>query len=409
MKPRVLMTTTAYPPSVGGVQGYVADLCSRLRHYEADVATLWLEHRTDWLLGTTLRLGERGNSGSLGVQRLGWSRGARLRMAPWVAAYYGAVPLAARQIAAEMVPSLERLLTPSHALIHNHRIGREFLAQASLEVARRHSLPFVLTPYHHPRWHGYRYSGWTNVYRAADALLTLTDAEVHELTRLGVPHDRIHVIRGAGDEPIPSDASRFRARIGGGDRPIVLFLGQLYAYKGVAQLVAAADALNRRGRQMELVFVGPETSFSRHLFAKQSRPWLHVLGSVENQTKWDALDAASIVCVPSAQESFGRVYLEAWSKSKPVIGGRIPAVEEVVTEGKTGLLVDPGSAADLERALDRLLTDGDLGARLGAAGLKEVEGRFSWREVVARVEAVYESLLDKPSTPTLTRAGPGSV
>ena len=404
MKPRVLMTTTAYPPSIGGVQGYVADLCGRLRKFEADVATLWLEHRTDWLLGTTIRLGETDKGSSLAVQRLGWSRSARLRMAPWVAAYYAAVPLAARQIAAAMVPSLERLLTPDHALIHNHRIGREFLAQASLVVARKRGLPFVLTPYHHPRWHGYRYSGWTNVYRAADAVLTLTETEVDELTRLGVPRERIHVIRGAADQPIPADGSRFRARIGGGDRPIVLFLGQLYAYKGVAQLIAAADALNARGRQMELVFVGPETSFSRRLFAKQSRPWLHVLGTVDNQTKWDALEAASIVCVPSAQESFGRVYLEAWSKSKPVIGGRIPAVREVITEGKTGLLVDPGSTPELERALERLLVDPDLATRLGAAGRSEVEGRFSWREVVTRVEAVYESLLEKASM--ASRPGP---
>jgi glycosyltransferase involved in cell wall biosynthesis len=404
MKPRVLMTTTAYPPSIGGVQGFVADLCNGLQHFDADVATLWLEHRTDWLLGTTIRLGEPDHGGSPGVQRLGWSRKARLRMAPWVAAYYAAVPLAARQIAAAMVPSLERVVTPDHALIHNHRIGREFLARASLVVARKRGLPFVLTPYHHPRWHGYRYSGWTSVYRAADAVLTLTEAEAHELKRLGVRDDRIHVIRGAADEPIPADASRFRARIGGGDRPIVLFLGQLYAYKGVAQLVAAADALAGRGRQMELVFVGPGTSFSRHFFTRQSRPWLHVLGGVDNQTKWDALEAASIVCVPSEQESFGRVYLEAWSKSKPVIGARIPAVTEVITEGKTGLLVEAGSIAELERALDRLLADSELAARLGAAGRIEVEGRFSWREVVARVEAVYGSLLEKAPAPL--RSGP---
>jgi glycosyltransferase involved in cell wall biosynthesis len=392
------MTTTAYPPSIGGVQSFVADLSKHLKRFEADIVSLWLEHRTDWLLGTTLKLGEVSSQSHDGVRRLGWSRAARARMSPWVLGYYAAVPIAARHIAAEMVPYLERLLTPEQALIHNHRIGREFLAQASLQVARKHGLPFVLTPYHHPRWQGYRYSGWTNVYRAADAVLTLTEAEALELMRLGVARDRIHVIRGAGDEPIPADAGRFRALIRSGERPIVLFLGQLYAYKGVAPLVAAADALHRRGRDFDLVFIGPETRFSSAVFSNESRPWVHVLGIVDNQTKWDALEAASIVCVPSAQESFGRVYLEAWSKRKPVIGGRIPAVQEVVTEGKTGLLVEPGSTAELERALDRLLGDHDLCARLGAAGLAEVEGRFNWREVAARTEAVYESLLETVST-----------
>jgi glycosyltransferase involved in cell wall biosynthesis len=388
------MTTTAYPPSIGGVQGYVADLCAGLQTFEADVATLWLETRTDWLLGTTVRLGATEAAASPGVRRLGWSRAARARMAPWVLAYYAAVPVAARRIAGQMVPDLERVVAREHVLIHSHRIGREFLGQASLSVARKRGLPFVLTPYHHPRWHGYRYSGWTNVYRAADAVLTLTDVEAQEMKRLGVAAERIHVVRGAADDPLPADARRFRAKLGGTDRPIVLFLGQLYEYKGVALLLAAADAMRGRGHDVELVFVGPETEYSRRLFAQQERPWLHVLGTVDNQTKWDAIEAAAVVCVPSSQESFGRVYLEAWSKGKPVIGGRIPAVMEVITDGETGLLVDPSSPGELERALARLLADSDLRMRLGAAGRRELEERFTWRRVVERTEAVYEALLE---------------
>ena len=395
MTRRVLMTTTAYPPSIGGVQGYLADLCAGLQKFEADVASLWLETRTDWLLGTTLTLGATEERASPRVRRLGWSRAARARMAPWVLAYYAAVPIAARRIAAQMVPDLEQMVAPEHVLIHSHRIGREFLAQASLAVARKRGLPFVLTPYHHPRWRGYRYSGWTNVYRAADAVLTLTDVEAEEMKRLGVAPERIHVVRGAADEPLPGDAGRFRAGLGGADRPIVLFLGQLYEYKGVSTLLAAADGIRARGHDVDLVFVGPETDYSRRLFAPQTRPWVHVLGTVDNQTKWDALEAASIVCVPSSQESFGRVYLEAWSKGKPVIGGRIPAVTEVITDGETGLLVDPSSTAELERALETLLADRDLRVRLGAAGRRELEERYTWRRVVARTEAVYETLLER--------------
>ena len=394
-KPRVLMTTTAYPPSVGGVQGYLADLRANLSRFEADVVTLWLRHRTDWLLGSTLLLGEADPAEAApGVRALGWSRATRIRMTPWVLAYYGIVPLAAERIAMAMVPELNRLVRPEHRLIHNHRIGREFLAQASLTIARKQGLPFVLTPYHHPRWRGYRYSGWTRVYREADAVLTLTRAEREELVTLGVSPERLHVIGGAADQPLSADGSRFRARIGAGDRPLVVFLGQLYSYKGVADLVAAAEALHARGSEFELAFLGPETPFSQSFFAKHSQPWLHVLGRVDDQTKWDALEAATALCVPSRQESFGRVYLEAWSKSTPVVGARIPAVSEIVTDGETGLLVEPGSVGELARCLERLLGDPTLGARLGTNGRREVEGRFSWREVVARVEAVYTELIE---------------
>ena len=398
MKRRVLMTTTAYPPSIGGVQSYLLDLCSRLERFEADIVSLWFETRTDWLLGTTLRLREPEDLTPPGVQRLGWSRAARIRMAPWVVAYYAAVPFAARRIAAQMAPAVERVMTPDQVIVHTHRIGREFLAMASLTVARRRGLPFVLTPYHHPRWQGYRYSGWTDVYRAADAVLALTGAESQELQRLGVREDQLFVIGGAGDEPLPGDPSRFFGLIGVKTKLLVLFVGQLYEYKGVATLVDAAAALRARGVELDLAFVGPETAFSRRLFARRAAPWIHVVGPVDNQTKWDAIEAASVVCVPSAQESFGRVYIEAWAKGKPVIGGRIPSVAEVITDGENGLLVDPGSAPQLERALERLLTDSTVAARLGDGGHTTRDQRFTWKQVVARVERVYEGLLAQVPT-----------
>jgi glycosyltransferase involved in cell wall biosynthesis len=388
------MTTTAYPPSIGGVQGYLWELCAGLQRFDAEVITLWLAHRTDWLLGTTLRLGHSGKARSPGVETLGWSTASRARMLPWVLAYYAIVPLAARRIATEMIPELERAVDPAAVLIHNHRIGREFLALASLAVARKRGLPFVLTPYHHPRWHGYRYSAWTGVYRAADAVLTLTEAEARELKRLGVAPERLHVIGGAGDQPIPADGARFRARIASNGSPLVVFAGQLYEYKGVALLVAAGEALRARGVLVELAFVGPETRFSRGFFANHKRPWIHVLGKVDNQTKWDAIEAATVVCVPSEQESFGRIYIEAWSKGKPVVAARIPSVSEVVNDGESGLLINPGSVDDLARALERLVSDPTLAERLGAAGRREVASRFNWTQVVRRVESVYESLLE---------------
>jgi glycosyltransferase involved in cell wall biosynthesis len=396
MSQRVLITTTAYPPSTGGVQAHIKDLRERLTRYQADVAALWLAYRTDWLSGTTLRLSETGRQqAGPGLWTLGWSFRARARMLPWTLLYYAIPPTAASRIASEMIPFLDKIISPDHMLIHSHRIGREFFAQASLGVARKHHIPFVLTPHHHPKWRGYRYAGWLNVYRAADAVLTHTETELRELERLGVKSERLTVMGGAAEEPIPADPSRFRARIAAPTNPIVLFIGQLYEYKGIADLIAAAEALNSRGIFLELVLIGPETPFSRALFRGRRIPWLHLLGRVDTQTKWDALEAATLLCLPSRHEAFGRVYLEAWSKHKPVIGGRIPAVSEIITDGETGLLVDPGSPEQIARAIERLITDPVLANRMAARGAMEVEGRFSWRQVVNRVEAAYDAVLGR--------------
>ena len=391
MKSRVLMTTTAYPPSTGGVQSHVQELRDHLRRYDADIATLWLSQRRDWLLGTTLRLSEPEREvAAPGVHSLGWSASARARMLPWTLGYYAIPAIAARQIAAQMVPFVERVVSSDHVLIHNHRIGREFLAQASLTVARRRGLPFVLSPHHHPKWRGYRYEGWLQVYRGADMVITQTETELRELEQLGVRRERLVAVGGTVGDAMPGDAARFRARIGGSDNPIVLFVGQLYEYKGVADLLSAVEAVRAMGDPVELVYIGPETGFSRRFFSQRSRPWVHVLGKVDEQTKWDALEAATMLCLPSRHEALGRVFLEAWSKGKPVIGARVPAVSEVISQGETGLLVDPGSHDQLAQAIRRLLLDPDLAARLGARGAEEVATRFSWERVIDGLEAAYD-------------------
>ena len=374
------------------MQAHVADLRHRLSRYRADVATLWRENRTDWLLGTTLRLRQEDGrpTNDDGIERLAWPQSTRLRLAPWVLSYYAMVPLAAERIAAEIRPVVERVLSPEHVLVHNHRIGREFLALASLEIARRHRLPFVLTPHHHPKWTGYRYLAWLKVYRAADAVLAHTPAEERELVRLGLDPERIQVIWSAADDPLPGDPERFRRRFADPAAPLVLFVGQLYAYKGVEELLLAVDLLHARGIRANLAYAGPHTPFSRRFFQRQSRPWLSVLGQVSAQEKWDAIEAATVVCLPSRHEAFGRIYLEAWSKGKPVIGGRIPAVADVVQDGRTGLLVAPGSPGELSRALERLISDPALAAELGRRGQEEVKERFSWPRVVARVEEAYD-------------------
>jgi glycosyltransferase involved in cell wall biosynthesis len=177
--------------------------------------------------------------------------------------------------------------------------------------------------------------------------------------------------------------------------PLVLFVGQQYQYKGVAELLTAVDALHARGIKANLAFIGPSTPFSTRFFNEQKRPWLRVLGRVPAQEKWDALEAAAVVCLPSRHEAFGRIYLEAWSKGKPVIGGRIPAVRDVIEDGRSGLLVTPGAAGELSQALERILADPALARQMGERGAQALQDRFNWPNVVGRVESAYANALER--------------
>jgi glycosyltransferase involved in cell wall biosynthesis len=97
--------------------------------------------------------------------------------------------------------------------------------------------------------------------------------------------------------------------------------------------------------------------------------------------------------MPSREESLGATYLEAWSYGKPVIGLRIPPLEELTRGGRGGFLVEP-DPADVAAKLKTLLADPALMREMGQWGQRQVRERYSWEAIVARTEAIYESLLD---------------
>ena len=390
----VLYTSTLYPPAIGGAHNYLHRVARALaERHRVHVVTHSAEYRRDWLrLSTVAGPGPRHyEHEGVPVAQLGLTVGARLAVAPWAAAYYAAPGPAARAVARRMGGALAAL-AGAPDVVHAVRIGREFLTRASLDLARRRGVPFVLTPCHHPRWSGRRYAEYDRIYREADALIALTGAERDLLIEeKGVRPERVHVV-GVGPLLAASgDAAGFRARHRL-DGPIVLFLGQQLAYKGVGALLEAAQGVWARHPRAHIVLAGPPTRFSRARVARLGDARVLDLGAVDLATKTAAIAACDVLCLPSAQESFGIVFTEAWTLGKPVVGGRIPPIASVVDDGVDGLL----SSQDPAELADRLcaLLDDPLGAaRMGAAGARKVAARYTWEAIAAQTDAVYRAAL----------------
>ncbi len=279
-------------------------------------------------------------------------------------------------------------------LVHNGRIGREGLSFASLSLARKRGVPFVLTPVHHPRWGTWLHRHYQRLYRDADAVIALTEGERELIVRLGVDERRVFV---TGMGPVlaeSGDGERFRAAHQLGDYPLVLFLGQKYAYKGVAALLEAAALVWRRCPEARFAFVGPRTRYSRRLFAGVDDRRIVELAPVDLQAKTDALAACQVLCVPSVQESFGGVYTEAWSLGKPVIGGDIAAVRSVIEDGQDGYVTAQQAEPVAERLL-WLLERPEAAQAMGARGRAKVAASFTWPRLAALTEAVYARVLSQ--------------
>lgn len=391
----LLYTLMAYPPSTGGAQLYLHLLAQQMYdHHDIQVVSQWDEHRTDWLLGTTLFAPGRHHRYTIdgvSVHRLGLSVWEKLCLAPYVPIYYPLMQVALPPIAT----CLARHLSPYAIradLVHNVRAGREGLSYASFQVARQRDIPFVLTPVHHPRWVGWRYRAYIVLYRMADLVLALTDAEKQILIELGVREERI-AITGMG--PVVAeqvDAEAFRHRHAIGDAPMVLFLGQHYRYKGYQQVLQAARRVWQRVPEVHFVFIGPPVGQSERVFQAFPDQRIHRLGRVDLYEKSSALAACTLLCVPSMQESFGGVYTEAWSFGKPVIGGRIPAVSDVIADGRDGYLVDQQPAQIADHICDLVLNP-TRAQQMGTAGQHKLQERYTWQQIARRTEQAYQQVV----------------
>jgi glycosyltransferase involved in cell wall biosynthesis len=390
---KILYTITSYPPAIGGAQIYAHQIIQHIQKRHTVAATChWSENRTDWLLGTTLKqpAGRHYVIDGIPVSQLSLSCKQKLALLPCVAFYYPLMDFALKPIANNIADLLQSSAIQAE-LIHNVRVGREGLSWASFNLAKQKGIPFVFTPLHHPRWTGWRYRKYIQLYQQADALIALTKAEKQILVKLGVHPEKIHVT-GMGPMLSSEANSKGFCEVHNVTGPMVLFLGQHYPYKGYRQLLEATNLVWAQHPDTHFVFIGPAVKKSEATFLEYTDPRIHRLGSVSLQDKTNALAACTLLCVPSMQESFGGVYTEAWYFGKPVIGGNIPAIADVIHEGTDGYLVEQKPSVIADRIID-LLDHPDRAASMGQAGREKVEKFYTWERLAKATEQVYQSLI----------------
>lgn len=383
-----------YAPAIGGAEQLARRLLQALaERVSADVVTLATDNRSDWL--RLLTDGERSDAETYEIDgrrvtALGAWHAATRRQLRLLAPLYHlprspAPTLMGRRLAPEIAP-----LAIGARLIHNVFMGREAFSLGWLLAAQRAGIPFVFTPLRHQRPLGWSSPAFRQLYARSNAVIALTDAESSWLQQRGAPPERTHVI-GLGPSNDP-EASPEAARRLLGDRKIVLFLGQLHAYKGFRVLLAAARSLARRDDTV-FVFAGPDVRNHARAFARAPQN-ARYLAQVDQPLRDSLLQAATVLCVPSSRESFGAVLVEAWACGKPVIGGPAAATRSVIDDGVDGFIV-PQDVRSLVPVLERLLDDDELCRRLGQAGRRKVEARYSWASIAQRHLAIYEALAER--------------
>jgi glycosyltransferase involved in cell wall biosynthesis len=210
-----------------------------------------------------------------------------------------------------------------------------------------------------------------NVGRADRVLATSAYAAGRIAAEYGAEPAKIRVV------PEPIDIARWGKALAAAVRivseePVVLCVAHLYPRKQVGSLLRAMALLKTQAK-LRVVGTGPEFAALGDLADELGqRGRAELLGHVPFERLAAEYRSAEVFCLPSLQEGFGIVFLEAMAAGLPVVACRAAAVPEVVPDGECGMLVPPGDVPALASALDRLLGDEAERRRLGAAGRRHV-------------------------------------
>jgi len=231
-------------------------------------------------------------------------------------------------------------------------------------------------------------------------IIAISSAVAQQFASLPVP---VTVIRNGVPvnkfSPGPPDP-QLQAEIGLAPQDEVLcIVGRLTPWKGHMTLLEALARAAPRHSHLKLMIVG-EVAFWENSYERELKDRADELG-IADRVVWtgfredvsELLRLCDIFVLPSVDEPFGRVLVEAMATGKPVIGTNSGGVPEIIVEGQTGLMVPAQDPAALAEAIEQMLSDPLQAEQMGQAGLQRARKLFDANRVAEQVQQVYRELL----------------
>src|SRR4051812_31229711 len=261
-----------------------------------------------------------------------------------------------------------------------------------ITIDRRHEIaaaPSLLRRMSLHRWYGFTRMQ-ARVVRRIPTLITVSESSAADIVAdFGVRREQVQVIPVGVETDVfrPPTAPRVPGRIvavSSSDSPM----------KGARVLLEAVAKL-RTERDVELVVVGrprADGPVARAVDELGICDAVRFVTGLPDPSLAELFGSAEVAVVPSLYEGFSIPAVEAMACATPLVASRGGALPEVV--GDCGVLVEPGNPSDLAAALASLLDDEPRRRRLGAAGRRRVEERYTWRAMAAATAEIYAEARD---------------
>jgi len=243
----------------------------------------------------------------------------------------------------------------------------------------------------------------TRIFAGASHILVQSVAQKEQLVRDGLPPESITVVHETvSDEEILPAADAGSGIVGAReDRPPIYGItGMLVPWKGHRTFLAAAAIVKKELPESKVLIFGDETPMNPG-YAEELHDCAESLGLGEvvefrglaKDIRTALREMDILVHASDAPEPFGRVIIEAMAAGKPVIAANAGGPREIVADGETGFLFEPGNPESLADAIRRLLRDRELRRRMGEAGRERVMRCFRAKQQAGQVEEVYQMVL----------------
>jgi glycosyltransferase involved in cell wall biosynthesis len=238
----------------------------------------------------------------------------------------------------------------------------------------------------------------------ADAVLAVSDLLRVYAISLGADPDRVHVVPNGVDterfHPGESDPEMGK-RWGLGDGPVLGFVGGLRPWHGVKVLPAVLERLapNHPGLKLAIVGDGPlRGDLERDVRERGLADNTVFTGSLPHEEIAPLIRRFDVALAPYPRPDHDFYFsplklFEYMACGVPVVAAGLGQIEEVVRDGETGLLYPPDELNALVEACEHLLSDPDLGLRIGSAAAKEIRNHYTWDHNAERASILARSLI----------------
>lgn len=235
---------------------------------------------------------------------------------------------------------------------------------------------------------------YSHLFDRADCILANTQYTRERLVEFGADPDIVRV------HHVGIDPDRFRPddRAHDLDTMTVLTVARLHEAKGLEYGVRAATELSKRLPDIDvryrIVGDGPLEGELRELIRNHDADNIVTLcGPMDQTGVIDELHSADVFLLPSREEGFGRVLLEAQASELPIVASNVGGIPEAVSPDDSALLVPPRDTGAMVDRLEQLAHDPSERATIGAAGGSYVRDNFNIEDLNDRLEALYAELV----------------